>query len=153
MLKNAVKGCGEEAVVNFPAALVSQGELMGVVDATVEVTGGKASFPWTDNSGIGSASAEDAAMVLAYNKDRREAVYDLQAATRADGEAELALPTTWSDDALVIYLSFQNASNRTVSRSVCLQDDEVVQQPGGGTGEESGTEASEGGSGNDGSFG
>ena len=131
MLKNAVKGCGGEAVVNFLAALVSQGELMGVADATVEVTGGKASVAWTDNSGIGSASAEDAAMVLAYNKDRREAVYDLLAATRADGEAELALPT----------------------RSVCLQDDEVVQQPGGGTGEESGTGGSEGGSGNDGSFG
>ena len=151
VLRNAVEGCGDEAVVNFSKALVSQGSLAGVTDAAVEVAGGKASFTWTDNSGVGNAAADDAAMVLAYNKDRSEAVYDLQAATRVDGAAELVLPATWSDEALAVYLSFQSVSNTSVSKSVCLQDDEVSQQPGGG--EESGTGGSGTGTGGDGSFG
>ena len=132
VLKNAVTGCGDETVVNFSKALVSQGGLTGVADAAVEVAGGKASFTWTDNSGSGSAKSEDVAMLLAYNKDRQEAVYDLQAATRADGSAELTLPAAWEDEALAIYLSFQSVDSRTVTKSICLQDDGVTQEPGGG---------------------
>lgn len=148
-LKNAVTGCGKEAVVDFSKALVSQGSLTGVADAAVEVAGGKASFTWTDNSGIGSAKATDAVMVLAYNKERQEAVYDLQTATRSEGTAELTLPATWEDEALAVYLSFRSVDDSAVTRSVCLQDDEAVQEPG----EESGGGTGEEGEGEEGTFG
>ena len=158
VLKNAVVGCGEEAVVNFSKVLVSQGGLTGVADAAVEVAGGKASFTWTDNGGIGNAKSEDVAMVLAYNKDRQEAVYDLQAAARADGAAELTLPAAWEDEALAVYLSFRSVEGRTVTKSVCLLDDEAVQEPDeepGGGGTDGGTSGGSGtgGEGNEGSFG
>lgn len=45
-------------------------------------------------------------MVLAYNKDKQETVYNTAAATRADGTAELVLPANWADDALAVYLAF-----------------------------------------------
>ena len=128
---------------------MSQGSLTGVADAAVEVAGGKASFTWTDNSGIGSAKATDAVMVLAYNKERQEAVYDLQAATRSEGTAELTLPATWEDEALAVYLSFRSVDDSAVTRSVCLQDDEAVQEPG----EESGGGTGEEGEGEEGTFG
>lgn len=134
VLKNAVEGCEAGATVNFQKALLSKGPLTKAADADVTVGGGKATFSWTDNSGVGSAKADDVAMVLAYDKDNGEAVYDTQAGTRADGTAELTLPTAWAEDALAVYLSFCSADGREVSNSTCLQDEASTQQPGGGTG-------------------
>lgn len=139
VLKNAVEGCEVAAAVNFSKVLISRGSLTGAPDAAVEVAGNKATFTWTDNSGTGSAKTDDVALVLAYNKDKEESVYDTQAGTRADGTAELALPTAWADDALAVYLSFCSADGREVSNSICLQDEEMAQQPGSGSGEEGGS--------------
>ena len=100
-------------------------------DASVEAAAGKLTFTWTDNSGNGNAAADDVAMVLAFNKVKAEAVYDLEAGTRADGTAELTLPGSWGDEALAVYLSFRSAQGQSVSNSLCLQDDEVASSPGG----------------------
>ena len=136
VLKNAVDGCGAGAAVDFGKAMVSRGSLVVPTDAAVAASAGKLSFTWTDNSGNGNAGAEDVAMVLAFNKVKAEAVYDLDAATRADGAAELALPAHWDGDALAVYLSFRSDMERLVSNSMCLQNDEDVQSPGGGSGED-----------------
>lgn len=136
VLRNAVSGCGADAAVDFGKALVSRGGLAMAADAAVEASGGKLSFTWTDNSGSDKASAEDVAMVLAFNKVKAEAVYDLEAGTRADGAAELTLPAGWGDDALAVYLSFRSDADRLVSDSRCLQNDEATQSPGGGSGED-----------------
>lgn len=144
VLRNAVNGCGDEATVEFPKALVSRGSLTMVTDATVEAAGGKLSFTWTDNSGNGNAQADDAAMVLAFNKVKAEAVYNLEAATRADGAAELTLPSGWGDDALAVYLSFRSTAGRLSSNSLCLQDGETTSVPGGGSGEGGDDESGQG---------
>lgn len=128
LLRNAVVGCAKEAALDFDKVRVSQGSLTAVVDATVEVEGSKAAFSWTDNSGMGDATGEDVAMVLAYNKDRQEAVYDLTAAKRADGAAELTLPAGWDGEALAVYLGFCSEDGRHASNSICLKND------GAGTG-------------------
>ena len=134
LMFHAVEGCADEAVLDFDKVRVSQGSLTAAADASAEVAANKVTFSWTDNSGVGSAKADDVAMVLAYDKDKGEAVYDTQAGTRADGTAELTLPTAWAEDALAVYLSFCSADGREVSNSTCLQDEASTQQPGGGTG-------------------
>ena len=140
VLKNAVEGCGADAAVDFQKAMISRGSLVVPGDASVEAAAGKLTFTWTDNSGNGNADADDVAMVLAYNKVKAEAVYDLEAGARADGTAELTLPGSWGDEALAVYLSFRSAQGKSVSNSLCLQDDEVASSPGDGSDGEDGAD-------------
>lgn len=140
LLRYAVEGCAENVTLDFSKVRVSQGSLTAATDATVDVAAGKATFSWTDNSGAGDAAGDDAAMVLAYNKDRMEAVCNVSAATRADGAAELTLPTSWDGEALAIYLAFCSEDKRA-SNSLCLKNDTASTEPegsDGGTGEDDG---------------
>ena len=129
LMLHAVEGCADGAVLNFDKVRVSQGSLTAAADASAEVAANKVTFSWTDNSGAGDAQAEDAAMVLAFNKDRQEAVYLLAAAIRADGTAELPLPTSWDGEALAIYLAFCSADGQHVSNSICLHNDATSTEP------------------------
>lgn len=141
ILKHALKGSGTSVSIDYYKALVTRGSLAPAQDATVTVSGKKATFAWTDNSGMGDATGTDAAMLLAYNKDKQMSVYDIAAATRSDAKAELNLPTNWSSDALAIYLGFCNEDATNISNSVCLQDtpasedSEGGNQGGGGSGD------------------
>lgn len=123
MLRQAVTGCGEQTAIDFEKTLLAQGSLVTATDAAVQTEAGKATFTWTDNSGSGNATATDQVMVLVYNKDKEETVYDTAAATRADGTAELTLPTDWTDNALAVYLAFYSEDGQLVSNSLCLQND------------------------------
>mgnify|MGYP000500777597 FL=1 len=139
VLKHALKGSGTNVSIDYNKALVTRGSLMPAMDATVTVSGNKAVFAWTDNSGMGDAALTDAAMLLAYNKDKGMAVYDIAAATRSDAKAELKLPANWSDDALAIYLGFCNENATNVANSVCLQDTPVSGDSEGGGSESGGS--------------
>lgn len=130
MLKYAVTGDGEQATIDFDKTLLAQGSLTTATDAAVQVEAGKATFTWTDNSNTGNAVATDKVMVLAYNKDKQETVYNTAAATRADGTAELVLPASWADDALAVYLAFYSEDGQRVSNSQCLKNDAVSTEPG-----------------------
>lgn len=130
MLRYAVTGDGEQATIDFDKTLLAQGSLTTATDAAVQVEAGKATFTWTDNSNTGNAVATDKVMVLAYNKDKQETVYNTTAATRADGTAELVLPASWADDALAVYLAFYSEDGQRVSNSQCLKNDAVSTEPG-----------------------
>lgn len=131
LLKYAVTGCGEEAVLDYEKVRVSRGSLTPALDAAVAVESGKASFTWTDNSDTGDALATDQAMVLVYNKDREQSVYNVAAGTRAGTTAELALPTGWDTEALAVYLGFFSEDGERVANSVCLKNDAASTVPGG----------------------
>ena len=136
MLRYAVTGDGEQATIDFEKTLLAQGSLTMATDAAVQVEAGKATFTWTDNSDTGNAVATDKVMVLAYNKDKEETVYNTAAATRADGTAELVLPASWADNALAVYLAFYSEDGQRVSNSQCLKNDAVSTQPGDDSDEE-----------------
>ena len=89
ILKHAMKGSGRNVSIDYNKALVTRGSLVPALDATVTVNESKVTFAWTDNSGMGDATVTDAAMLLAYNKDKGMAVYDIAAATlRCQGRTE-----------------------------------------------------------------
>ncbi len=129
MLKNAVKGCNVNTTIDYEKALVARGNLTTALDAMVTVTGNKASYVWTDNSETGNAQTTDTAMLLAYNKNKKEAVYNVNSAIRSETKAELTLPTNWNDDALAIYLSFYSTDRKNVANSVCLKNDAFSGKP------------------------
>ena len=75
-LKNAISRTYPNFAIDYANALVSRGNLTGASNeavtspsaATVDVT-------WTDNSGSGSASATDKALILVYNAGKNEGVF------------------------------------------------------------------------------
>jgi hypothetical protein len=137
LLKNAVTGSGPDISIDYAKVMVARGSLTPVFVAEAASEGGKVTFTWTDNSGTGDAQPTDVAMPLVYNKDKRVSVYDMQAATREDGTAELTLPEGWDGDALAIYLAFRSADGRYQSNSLCLSD--TPSTGGGGSEEEGGS--------------
>lgn len=120
LMKRAVTEQGEEAVINFERAMVSIGFLMPAAGASCTCHEAAANFRWEDNSHCGNADSTDTAMLLVYNKEKEEAVYQTDAGTRADGQALLPLPRNWKDDTLVPYLSFCTADGEEVANSICL---------------------------------
>ena len=118
MLKRAVVGDGNEIIIDFNRVLISTGSLMPVFESKATVSDNKMIFNWKDNSGMGNAEGTDIAMVLVYNKDKEEAVYDTEVGHRRNESSQLALPVNWQDDELVAYLSFRSADGSNVANSV-----------------------------------
>lgn len=120
MLKRAVVGDGNEITIDFNRVLISTGSLMPVFESKATVSDNKMIFNWKDNSGMGNAEGTDIAMVLVYNKDKEEAVYDTEAGFRRNESSQLALPVNWQDDELVAYLSFRSIDGSNVANSVSV---------------------------------
>ena len=114
----------DDATIDYNKTLVARGSLATAMDATANVENGKVSYTWKDNSGTGDAKTTDRAMLLAYNKDKQEAIYDMDAATRSDAKAELTLPANWDGNAMALYLSFYSEDGKSVANSVCLKNDD-----------------------------
>ena len=149
LLRHAVQGEVPDITLDYEQVLVARGSLMPVFDATVQVADGKASFTWTDNSGLGDALATDQAMPLVYNKVKKVAVYDFDVAGRGAGKAELAVPADWKDNALAVYLAFACREEGRVSNSVCLRNDAWEGDGGSSSGGSSSGGSSSGGGGDD----
>lgn len=146
LLRNAVKGEAPNVSIDYKRALVARGVLMPVFDEKVTLEAGKATFGWSDNSGLGDALGTDIVMVLVYNKERGMAVYDLDAAVRADTTAELTLPTEWDGEAVAVYLALCSEDGQRVSNSVCLKNDAYDGDSGSTGGETGGDGSGSGGS-------
>lgn len=131
IIKNAFTMNGADLSMDYNKVMVSRGSLISAFNAAVTLEDDKASFSWDDNSGMGDALETDLAMLLVYNKDKGEAVYNPAAAMRSAVKAELELPVSWRSDALVAYLGFCSADGKNVSNSVCLQDDPSGEGSGG----------------------
>lgn len=121
MLKKAITDNGTELVIDFKRVLVSTGTLMPIFSGEATREGAQMTFRWEDNSGTGNADETDVAMLLVYNRTKETAVYNTEAATRADKHALLNLPDDWEKDELAVYLSFQSAEGEEVSNSIWLR--------------------------------
>lgn len=120
IMKNAMVEDEQGWMIDYGKVLVSHGSLTQVSAATVTTEGNKAGFTWVDNSGQGNATATDEALIVVYNPEKNQAVYNTAAGRRADQKAELSLPQEWEDDLLIAYLGFGSADDESVANSVCL---------------------------------
>ena len=78
---------------------------------------GQISVSWADNSGTANALDTDFAMLLAYNAEKQEAVYDMHTACRGDEGVGVSYPADWSGDTVHIYLAFVSEDGTLVSDS------------------------------------
>lgn len=136
IMRNAICGNAPQLEVDYERALVARGTLMPVFNATATLADGKLTFAWKDNSFMGDALPGDLAMPLVFNKKRGKALYDFDAATRADATLQLELPEGWADEPLAVYLAFQSEDQARVANSVCLKNDPYdasADKPGSGS--------------------
>lgn len=103
--------------IDYSKVKVSLGQLKKAENPTVTLTSGNASFRWTDNSGNGNAESTDLAMALLYNKEKKEAEYDIGNATRDDGEMTFRYPNDWQGDSIEVYMSLMSENGQLVSES------------------------------------
>lgn len=124
-LRNAVEGIFPDFHIDYTKALVSRGNLRDVEGAVASsIDPGSVVVNWSDNSGLGNASADDEAIIVVFNQDLMDMQYTLQAAQRSDTTAEIILPDTYSGSTVHVYLVFSvhseyasNGSRDTISDS------------------------------------
>ena len=75
-IKNAVTGVYPSFAIAYPLVLVSRGDLPNALAPAV-TSGAKSTltFSWTDNSGVGSASATDVGLFVAYCPSMHQVIY------------------------------------------------------------------------------
>ena len=104
----------EKAIVgNYPnfsidpaKALISRGSLPSAFETELGSTGNGVLLKWTDNSGVGSASASDRVLAAVVNHSRGEAVTVTGGVARETGRQTVVTPLTWTDCDVDCYLGF-----------------------------------------------
>lgn len=104
---NALTGEYPDIAIDYAQAAVSRGNLPAAVNPVcASAEEAKVSVSWEPNTGQGQASPDDVAMVLVYNPTLKEAIYVLNAGTRADATANVDLPNNFSGDDVHCYVCF-----------------------------------------------
>jgi hypothetical protein len=90
LMNLAIVGNYPDTAIAYPQALISQGPRPPATDAIASVDSAcNISFAWTDNSGNGTAKADDLSILVAYFPELKRAVYSIGEAHRANSHAIL----------------------------------------------------------------
>ncbi|WP_435415082.1 DUF6266 family protein [Polaribacter aestuariivivens] len=121
VLNNAVSGTAPNFTIDYSLALLSRGTLSGVLNGTTDLsTAGEVTFNWDDNSTEGNANADDKAMILVYNPEKKESIYTLDGANRTTGTDVISIPSSYVGDTVHLFMAFVTSDNGTVSNSIYL---------------------------------
>jgi len=86
----AIVGTYPDTAIDYAKVLISKGPLPGAVNASAVAGMDKnILFRWDDNTGTGTAKANDKVILVAYFPDVKKAFFTIGAAIRKDGEALL----------------------------------------------------------------
>ena len=116
-LRNAIKGSYPNFSIDYTQAMVSRGSLAKPLNIQKLNNEGEIAVSWQDNSGTANALDTDFAMLLAYNDNKQEAVYDMNSTCRGDEGTSLQYPSDWAGDTVHIYLAFVSEDGTLVSDS------------------------------------
>jgi hypothetical protein len=121
VLNNAITGVEPNFNVDFATALLSRGNLSGVLNPGTDLaTPGEVTFTWDDNSAEGNANATDKAMLLVYNPSKKESISQLEGADRTVGTETVIIPSTYAGDTVELFMAFIETDGSRVSNSVYL---------------------------------
>ncbi|MDG4714826.1 hypothetical protein SAMN04487989_10164 [Bizionia echini] len=121
VLNNAVGGIAPNFTIDYSLALLSRGNLAGVLNGTTDLTvAGQVSFGWDDNSTGGNANATDKAMLIVYNPSKKESISILDGSDRTVGSEVVTIPDAYAGDTVELFMAFITADGSQVSNSVYL---------------------------------
>jgi len=90
LLNLAITGAYPDTALSYPQVLVSKGQLPAAQDAAATSDAeGNIYFNWTDNTGNGTAKADDKVILVAYLPALKRVVLSPDAGRRSDGTATL----------------------------------------------------------------
>lgn len=112
-VKHAVKGEIPDFEIDYPHVLVSKGPLPASSILQASITGGALHVKWDDCSEK-QAAQNDQVMMLAYNREKKRAAYDLHAGKRGSLASQLPLPSQWHGDTVETYIAFMSATDFTL---------------------------------------
>ena len=116
-LRNAITGTYPSHSIDYTKAMVSRGSLALPLNIQKLNNDGEIAVSWLDNSGTANALDTDFAMLLAYNANKEEALYDMTKACRGDEGTSITYPSNWVGDTVHIYLAFVSEDGTLVSDS------------------------------------
>ena len=119
LYRNAVTGdISSGFTVNYANVLVARGNLTPAYNTLAVVTASSqtVTVSWSDNTGVGDASATDTLSYALYNTSKQTNVLGTAVATRADETAEFTYPAEWAGDTLHLYLFWSNGTTESDSQ-------------------------------------
>ena len=117
-VKNALTGTYPDYEIDYPKAMVSQGNFPGALNpATTSATANEVEFTWENNSWETDASPDDQAVLVVYNPIKQAAVSVVGGITRAVGAMAVTLPNSFAGDEVQCYIAFINANQSVISNS------------------------------------
>ena len=116
-INSAVSGTFPNYEMDYAKALVAAGPVDLPYSPSVTADGTTLALTWADNSGMGNALADDQVMVLAYNADKEQAVYNTALADRNERNAQLVLPSAWSGDTVNVWIAMRRLADNETSHS------------------------------------
>jgi|GEM_PF-498922 len=115
--KNALKGAYPNIKMNYPAVVLSAGDLLEAQNPVAETVPEGLRFSW-DLPEIHSQSAEDQVMILAYGTVSKEVHSILYGPKRIAGEAILELSPRMQKEPVETYISFVSPDRQEVANSI-----------------------------------
>lgn len=123
-IHHATKGEYPDVEIDFPNAVIAKGALYGTDEMTVTREPGSLKMEW-DPEASNNSSDTDGLMMVAYNPTRQKAIFDMNAATRAEGSGLLKLPSAWDDEDVETFALFVDEYGKQVSDSIYTGKHEV----------------------------
>lgn len=124
-LRNAITGTYPSHSIDYTKAMVSRGSLALPLNIQKLNNDGEIAVSWLDNSGTANALDTDFAMLLAYNANKEEALYDMTSTCRGDEGTSITYPSNWVGDTVHIYLAFVSEDGALVSDSVYVGSETI----------------------------
>jgi len=116
--QNSILGTYPNYTINYPAALVSRGNLAPALNqAAASTVAGTVLFTWTDNSDEANESAVDKSLLVVYSAAKNQAVTFSELGTRADATQAVTVPHSFSGDLVHCYIGFITVDGKMVSNS------------------------------------
>ncbi len=121
ILNNAVTGSSSaDYSTDLSNVLVSRGNLTGVANAQATSANGVVTLTWDDNSGSGTATQTDKALIVVLNPTRAESVFDAGGNQRVAGTEDISVPADWAGENVEVFLGFITADGKEVANSIYL---------------------------------
>lgn len=121
ILNNAVTGSSSaDYSIDLSKLLVSRGNLTGAVNGLATSANGVVTLNWDDNTGCGTATQTDKALIVVLNPTRAESVFDAGGNQRVSGTEDVSVPADWVGENVEVFLGFITADGKEVANSVYL---------------------------------
>jgi hypothetical protein len=121
MLNNAITGSSSaDYSIDLSKVLVSRGNLTGAANAKATSANGVVTLTWDDNSGNGTATQTDKALIVVLNSTKAESVFDAGGNQRVAGTEDISVPADWVGESVEVFLGFITADGKEVANSVYL---------------------------------